>query len=65
MSEEQRDRLKEFGIEDFLDKPYRDQDVIASVKRILARGRAVSSAAANARSVKPPIEASSLSQISR
>lgn len=42
MSEEQRDRLKEFGIEDFLDKPYREEDVLSSVRRILAKGRIVS-----------------------
>lgn len=37
MSEEQRDRLKEFGIEDFLDKPYREKDVLFSIRRILAK----------------------------
>jgi two-component system, cell cycle sensor histidine kinase and response regulator CckA len=42
MSEEQRDRLKEFGIEDFLDKPYREEDVISSIRRILAKGRTAS-----------------------
>lgn len=37
MSEEQRDRLKEFGIEDFLDKPYREEDVLSSIRRTLAK----------------------------
>jgi len=42
MSEEQRDRLKEFGIEDFLDKPYREEDVLFSIRRILAKGGTLS-----------------------
>lgn len=42
MSEEQRDRLKEFGIEDFLDKPYREEDVLLSVRRILSKSGALS-----------------------
>jgi two-component system, cell cycle sensor histidine kinase and response regulator CckA len=39
MSEEQRDRLKEFGIEDFLDKPYREEDVLSSIRRLLIKGK--------------------------
>jgi DNA-binding response OmpR family regulator len=39
MSEEQRDRLKEFGIVDFLDKPYREEDVLSSIRKVLAKGR--------------------------
>lgn len=39
MSEEQRDHLREFGIEDFLDKPYREEDVLSSIRKVLAKRR--------------------------
>jgi len=36
MSELQREKLKSWGIDVFLDKPYRDQDIIATVRKALA-----------------------------
>jgi signal transduction histidine kinase/CheY-like chemotaxis protein len=36
MSEEQRERLKEFRVDGFLDKPYKDKDVIRSIVKILS-----------------------------
>lgn len=57
MSEEQRDRLKEFGIEDFLDKPYREEDVLSSVRRMLAKGQRV--AAPPLRRVKSAVSSNS------
>ena len=33
MSEDQRDKLKNWGIDAFLDKPYRDQDVLSVVRK--------------------------------
>jgi CheY-like chemotaxis protein len=39
MTEEQRDKLKEYGIDGFLDKPYSDQDAINEVKSVLAKRR--------------------------
>ena len=37
MNESQRDKLKNWGIDDFLDKPYREQDVLNVVRKILSR----------------------------
>lgn len=65
MSEEQRDRLKEFGIEDFLDKPYREQDVMASVRRILAKGPIAPSAVSPVRHAKSTIKPVPVSRASR
>jgi two-component system cell cycle sensor histidine kinase/response regulator CckA len=42
MSEEQRDKLKEHDIDDFLDKPYRDTDAITVVKAVLSRPTLIS-----------------------
>ena len=39
MTEEQRDKLKEYGVDGFLDKPYSDQDAINEVKSVLAKRR--------------------------
>jgi len=64
MSEEQRDRLKEFGIEDFLDKPYRDQDVINSVTKILSRGRSAANPAGAVRFVKSAVKPETVSRVS-
>ncbi len=36
MSEEQRDRLKEYRVEAFLDKPFRDKDVIRTIISVLS-----------------------------
>ena len=38
MSENERDKLKNWGINAFLDKPYRDQDVLSVVRKQLAQG---------------------------
>jgi nitrogen-specific signal transduction histidine kinase/ActR/RegA family two-component response regulator len=37
MSEKQRDRLKEHGIAHFLDKPYREEDVLSEIKKIFSK----------------------------
>jgi nitrogen-specific signal transduction histidine kinase len=37
MSEDQRDRLKEYRVDVFLDKPFRDKDVIRSVISVLSK----------------------------
>ena len=37
MTEEQRDKLKEYGVDGFLDKPYSDQDALNEVKSVLAK----------------------------
>ncbi len=37
MTEEQRDKLKEHGIDGFLDKPYSDQDALNEVRSVLAK----------------------------
>jgi len=39
MTEEQRDKLKEYGIDGFLDKPYSEQDALNAVKSVLAKRR--------------------------
>ncbi len=36
MSEEQRERLKEYRVDGFLDKPYNDKDVLRSIVNILS-----------------------------
>jgi signal transduction histidine kinase/CheY-like chemotaxis protein len=36
MNEHQREKLKNWGVKNFLDKPYREQDVLNIVRRILA-----------------------------
>ena len=36
MSEEQRERLMEYKVDGFLDKPYKDKDVIAAITKILS-----------------------------
>ena len=36
MSEEQRDKLEEYGADGFLDKPYSDKDVINAVESVLS-----------------------------
>jgi CheY-like chemotaxis protein len=37
MNENQREKLKNWGIDAFLDKPYREQDVLSVVRKVLAR----------------------------
>ncbi len=37
MSEEQRDNLKEYRVDAYLDKPYRDKDVIRTIMEILSK----------------------------
>jgi two-component system response regulator MprA len=37
MSEEQRDKLQEYGVDGFLDKPYGDTDAIRSVRSVLSQ----------------------------
>ena len=39
MTEEQRDKLKEYGVDGFLDKPYSDQDALNEVRSVLAKRR--------------------------
>ncbi len=38
MTEEQRDKLKEYGVDGFLDKPYTGPDALAAVRSVLVRG---------------------------
>jgi two-component system cell cycle sensor histidine kinase/response regulator CckA len=38
MNEGQREKLKNWGINAFLDKPYREADVLSLVRKLLARG---------------------------
>jgi nitrogen-specific signal transduction histidine kinase/CheY-like chemotaxis protein len=38
MTEEQRDKLQEYGVDGFLDKPYRDADAISKVASALGSG---------------------------
>jgi CheY-like chemotaxis protein len=37
MSEEQRDRLKKYKVDAFLDKPFRDKDVIHTIIEVLSK----------------------------
>jgi nitrogen-specific signal transduction histidine kinase/CheY-like chemotaxis protein len=37
MTEEQRDRLKEYGVDGFLDKPYGEEDALNVVRSVLAK----------------------------
>jgi len=37
MSEEQRDRLKKYRVDAFLDKPFRDKDVIQTIIEVLSK----------------------------
>ena len=37
MSEEQRDKLREYGVDSFLDKPYADKDALDAVRSVLAK----------------------------
>ena len=37
MSEEQRDRLKQYKVDAFLDKPFRDKDVIQTIRDVLSK----------------------------
>jgi CheY-like chemotaxis protein len=37
MSEEQRDRLKKYKVDAFLDKPFRDKDVIQTIIEVLSK----------------------------
>ena len=39
MSEEQRDKLQEYGVDGFLDKPYGDTDAIRTVRSVLANSK--------------------------
>jgi CheY-like chemotaxis protein len=38
MNETQREKLKGLGINAFLDKPYREADVLSLVRKLLAQG---------------------------
>jgi hypothetical protein len=38
MNENQREKLKGWGINAFLDKPYRETDVLSLVRKVLAQG---------------------------
>ncbi len=42
MSEEQRDRLKEYGVDGFLDKPYGEEDALNVVRSVLAKAPVLS-----------------------
>jgi hypothetical protein len=37
MTEEQRDNLKEYGVDGFLDKPYGEEEALGVVKSVLAK----------------------------
>lgn len=37
MSEDQRERLREYRVDGFLDKPYKDKDVVRAITKILAK----------------------------
>jgi nitrogen-specific signal transduction histidine kinase/ActR/RegA family two-component response regulator len=37
MSEDQRERLKKYGVDGFLDKPFRDKDVIRTIIEVLSK----------------------------
>ena len=39
MSEDQRDKLREYGVDGFLDKPYGDGDAIRTVRSVLANSK--------------------------
>jgi CheY-like chemotaxis protein len=41
MTEEQRDKLKEYGVDGFLDKPYSEEDALNAVRSVLARTQPV------------------------
>ena len=41
MTEEQRDKLKEYGVDGFLDKPYSEEDALNVVRSVLARTQPV------------------------
>ena len=36
MSEEQREKLKEYGVDGFLDKPFKDEDAMSIISKVLA-----------------------------
>ena len=39
MSEDQREKLREYGVDGFLDKPYGDGDAIRTVRSVLANSK--------------------------
>jgi DNA-binding NarL/FixJ family response regulator len=41
MTEEQRDKLKEYGVDGFLDKPYGEEEALNVVRSVLAQTQPV------------------------
>ena len=37
MNEDQRNKLKEYTIEAFLDKPFTDEDIVSNIIKVLSR----------------------------